>query len=171
MADRTYRYTVVDTVLGPASIAGSSAGLCLVILPGLDKPELRALMEFKLPGAVEGERGLKIAAADLARFFETGRPPRPSIRLDLDGVGEFRKAVYDALREVPAGETVTYAELARSIGRPGAHRSVGTAVSRNPVPLFVPCHRVVRSDGSLAGFTPEGGIELKATMLALEGGR
>jgi methylated-DNA-[protein]-cysteine S-methyltransferase len=84
-------------------------------------------------------------------------------------VGTFRRAVYEALREVEPGETVTYAELAGRIGRPGAHRSVGTALSRNPAPVFVPCHRVVRSDGGLGGFTAEGGLALKREMLTLEG--
>ncbi len=168
MVIREIRTTIFDTVKGPAAVAGSNAGLCLVILPGLGRRALRAEVRRRLPDAPESDRGLKTAASAVARYFESGKLPKKSLRLDLEGVGNFREAVYEALAEVGAGETVTYSELARRIGRPGAHRSVGTALSRNPVPLFVPCHRVLRADGGLGGFTAEGGLELKAFMLALE---
>jgi len=162
-------YTIVDTVRGPAAVAGSRDGVCLVILPGLAKKALRAEVLRRLPDAVDGSKGLKVAAGAVARYFESGRLPKKPIRVDLCGVGVFREAVYGALMGVGPGETVTYAELAARIGRPGAHRSVGTALSRNPIPLFVPCHRVIRRDGGMGGFTAEGGVELKECMLALEG--
>ena len=168
MVIREIRTMIFDTVKGPAAVAGSSAGLCLVILPGFSRRELRSELRRRLPDSVESDRGLKAAAAAVALYFKGGRLPKKSPRLDLDGVGEFRRAVYGALAQVGAGETVTYSELAQRIGRPGAHRSVGTALSRNPIPLFVPCHRVLRADGGLGGFTAKGGLELKAFMLALE---
>ena len=171
MVIREIHATIFDTVKGPAAVAGSSAGLCLVLLPGLGRRALRAEVRRRLPDAVESDRGLKTAAAAVARYFESGSLPKTRVRLDLEGVGNFRREVYEALCEVAPGETVTYSELARRIGRPAAHRSVGTALSRNPVPLFVPCHRVIRTDGGLGGFTAEGGIELKECMLALEGNR
>ena len=169
MTNSEWRYRILETKEGPAALVGGPAGIAAVILPGLGKAALRRKIARRFPDAIEGEKGLKAAGAALARYFETGKDPKGAFRLDLDGVGEFRRSVYDALREIPPGETVTYAELARRIGRPGAHRSVGTALSRNPLPVFVPCHRVVRSDGGLGGFTAEGGIDLKARMLALEG--
>jgi len=169
MTTTDLRYRVVDTREGPAALVAGAAGLRAVILPGLPRAALEKEVGRRFPGAVEGERGLKSAGAALVRYFESGREPPDRIRLDLDGVGEFRRRVYEALRAIPPGDTVTYAELARRIGKPGAHRSVGTALARNPVPVFVPCHRVVRSDGGLGGFTAEGGVELKARMLALEG--
>jgi len=163
------RFLIFDTARGPAALVGGRAGIREVVLPGLARAALRREVVRRHPDAEEDGTGLRQAAAAVRRFFETGRLTGRPPRLDLEGVGDFRRRVYEALREVPRGGTVTYGELARRIGRPGAHRSVGTAVSRNPVPLFVPCHRVVRSDGSLAGFTPEGGVELKRAMLELEG--
>lgn len=163
------RIMIFDTVKGPAAVAGGSRGVCLLILPGLGRKALREELRRRLPDAMEGSRGLKTAAGVVARYFETGRLPKKPVRVDLSGVGEFREAVYEALRGIGPGETVTYSELAARIGRPGAHRSVGTALSRNPVPLLIPCHRVIRRDGGMGGFTAEGGVELKESMLALEG--
>jgi methylated-DNA-[protein]-cysteine S-methyltransferase len=163
------RTLIFDTCHGPAAVAGGAAGLKVLILPGLARKALAEEVTRRLPKAVSGERGLLTAARVVARYFETGRLPAKTPRLDLEGVGEFRRTVYEELCRIPAGSTVTYAELARRIGRPGAHRSVGTALSRNPLPIFVPCHRVIRSDGGMGGFTAEGGVELKQTMLALEG--
>jgi methylated-DNA-[protein]-cysteine S-methyltransferase len=85
-----------------------------------------------------------------------------------DEITEFRRTVYEALRTVPLGETVSYGELAAMAGKPGAARAVGTAMADNPVPIVVPCHRVVASDG-LGGFG--GGVELKKTLLKLERAR
>ena len=170
MVNSETRYVIFDTAKGPAAVAGGSNGLCLVILPGLSRKALRAEVLRRLPDVVSGDHGLKAAALAVTRYFVTGRLSMRRIRLDFDGVGDFRREVYEALGEVAVGETVTYSELARRIGRPAAHRSVGTALSRNPLPLFVPCHRVVRTDGGLGGFTAEGGIELKECMLALEEG-
>jgi O-6-methylguanine DNA methyltransferase len=168
MSSEEVRYAILDTRFGPAAVVTGSAGLLRVRLPGLGRRELRARIRGEFPDAAESRRGLARACGAVERFFATGRTPGRAIPLDLEGVGPFRRAVYDALRETSRGETVTYAELARRIGRPGAHRSVGSALARNPVPLFVPCHRVLRGDGGLGGFTAEGGIELKRKMLALE---
>lgn len=85
--------------------------------------------------------------------------------LDLGGT-PFQRAVWDALLAIPAGETATYAELARAVGRPAAVRAVGAAVGRTPVAIVVPCHRAVGSDGSLTGYA--GGLERKRALLALE---
>jgi methylated-DNA-[protein]-cysteine S-methyltransferase len=163
------RFEIVTTAFGPAAVVGGTDGVAGVVLPGLDRRGLAREVRRRWPGAKEDGRGLRLAAGALRRYFESGRLTGRPVKLDLSGVGEFRAGVYEALREIPPGETVTYAELARRVGRPGAHRSVGTALSRNPVPVFVPCHRVVRTDGGMGGFTAEGGIELKRKMLELEG--
>lgn len=86
--------------------------------------------------------------------------------LDLRGT-PFQQEVWSALRRIPAGQTVTYAELARRVARPGAARAVGSAVARNPASIVVPCHRVVGSDGGLTGYA--GGVQRKAWLLAHEG--
>jgi methylated-DNA-[protein]-cysteine S-methyltransferase len=165
------RYRILETTFGPAAVAGGRAGVASVLLPGGSRPGLVREILRRHPGAVEDARCHAAASRALAGYFRTGRLAAAAVRLDLSGVGGLRADVYAALRQVPAGETVTYAELACRIGRPGACRSVGTALSRNPLPVFVPCHRVLRTDGGLGGFTAEGGVERKRAMLRLEGVR
>jgi methylated-DNA-[protein]-cysteine S-methyltransferase len=101
----------------------------------------------------------------------TGEPagarPRPSIAISFRSGSPFQRRVWDELRTIPRGTTVTYAELAARIGMPRAARAVGAAVARNPISIVVPCHRVVGADGSLTGYA--GGVERKRALLALEG--
>ena len=92
-----------------------------------------------------------------------------AVPLDERGIDAFRRAVYAALREIPAGTTRSYGEVARAIGRPDGARGVGTALARNPFPIIVPCHRVVAAKGALTGFSAPGGLATKRRMLELEG--
>ncbi|HEU5299686.1 MAG TPA: MGMT family protein, partial [bacterium] len=89
--------------------------------------------------------------------------------VDLSLVGPFQRKVLESLRRIPKGQVRTYREIAREIGQPGATRAVGTACARNPIPLIIPCHRVVRSDGGLGGYSLKGGISLKQRLLESEG--
>lgn len=91
------------------------------------------------------------------------------VALDLDSVEPFARQVYAAAREIPAGQTRTYGEIANAVGQPGAAQEVGQAMSRNPVPIIVPCHRVAAAGGKLGGFSAPGGPATKARLLALEG--
>lgn len=91
------------------------------------------------------------------------------IRLNLRGIPDFRRRVYEAAREVPPGTTVTYGELASRIGQPGAARAVGRALGCNPFPIVVPCHRVIAANGRSGGFSAPGGVVTKLRMLAIEG--
>jgi O-6-methylguanine DNA methyltransferase len=101
-----------------------------------------------------------------ARYF-AGEQERFTLRLDRRFMTPFQHQVFDVLLEVPAGQIVTYRELAHAIGRPRASRGVGSAMAHNPLPILVPCHRVVRSDGTLAGYAA--GVHIKEYLLALEG--
>ena len=92
-----------------------------------------------------------------------------AIVLDEQGVDDFRRAVYAATRDIPAGTTRSYGEVARAIGRADGARDVGAALSRNPFPVIVPCHRVVAANGALTGFSAPGGLATKRRMLELEG--
>lgn len=110
----------------------------------------------------------RVAAVErqLGEYFARERD-RFQLPVDLEGMGEFQRSVLRAVRGVGYGQVVPYAELARRIRRPKASRAVGNALGRNPVAIVVPCHRVVRSDGSLGGYT--GGLEYKERLLVLEG--
>jgi len=91
------------------------------------------------------------------------------IVVDLDGAGLFARQVYEAVRNIPAGRTMTYGELATDMNRPTASRAVGQALGRNPIPLIIPCHRVLASGRKPGGFSAHGGVETKAKMLEIEG--
>jgi methylated-DNA-[protein]-cysteine S-methyltransferase len=93
------------------------------------------------------------------------------IVVDLDSAGPFARQVYEAARKIPAGRTVTYGELAKDMNRPTAARAVGQALGRNPIPLIIPCHRVLASGNKPGGFSAHGGVETKAKMLEIEGAR
>ncbi len=99
---------------------------------------------------------------------KSGEPLEINAELDLSFATPFQREVYQTLATVPYGETWSYGELAAAIGRPGASRAVGSANANNPVPLIVPCHRVIRADGALGGFSAPGGVGLKERMLELE---
>jgi methylated-DNA-[protein]-cysteine S-methyltransferase len=124
------------------------------------------------------------ASRYLAAPVTRGRPPRwlaeameAAVRrheafrgpVDLVRVGPFEREVLAALRRIPAGQVRTYRDIARALGEPGAARAVGTACARNPLPLLIPCHRVVRSDGGLGGYSLRGGVDLKRRLLQAEG--
>ncbi len=147
------RYDVVDTPVGPCAVAVRGGRICAVRFgrrPGL------AARRARLP---EVRRRV--------RDFFAGRGGRAP--LDLSGASAFERAVYRVARGIPPGRTLTYGEVARKAGRPGAARAVGRAMGRNRICLFIPCHRVVGAAGP-GGFSAPGGVALKRRLLALEGG-
>jgi AraC family transcriptional regulator, regulatory protein of adaptative response / methylated-DNA-[protein]-cysteine methyltransferase len=162
---RTLQVAVVPTSLGLVLVARGDGGLSAVFL-GDDDAALRADLAERYPSArvVEGDAATHALAARVARAVE--RPAERSDEpLDLQGTS-FQRRVWQALREIPAGTTTTYGELARRIGAPGSVRAVGTACGANPVSVLVPCHRVVRGDGALAGY--RWGLERKRALLDRE---
>lgn len=159
---------VFETKLGFGAIAWNDAGVARFNLPG---PKETA--KNRLGGATPTEPPPHIAAiVDQAqRYFAGERIDFDAIVLDLSHVDPFRRSIYEALRKVGFGETVTYGELAKRVGAsdPQAAQDVGVAMARNPVPLIIPCHRVLAAGGKLGGFSAPGRTETKRKMLALEG--
>lgn len=150
---------------GSLRLLATERGLCRVILPTEEGVE-RWVARF-LPGrtAVEGGRLLQEATEQLEHYW-AGRLHTFDLPLDLYGT-TFQKAVWQALQTIPYGQTWSYAQVAAAIGRPQATRAVGAAVAANPLPIVIPCHRVIRADGSLGGYG--GGVEMKRSLLRLEG--
>ena len=105
----------------------------------------------------------------MAALLEGRRDQLLDIELDLDDIGPFERSVYEVTRAIPPGETLTYGEVARRIGEPGAARAVGQALGANPLPIVIPCHRVLGAGGQLVGFSANGGTETKRRMLLIEG--
>jgi methylated-DNA-[protein]-cysteine S-methyltransferase len=161
-------YHVFETALGFAAIAWNAAGVTRFNLPG---PKDTATS--RLGGATPAEPPPHIAAiiGQARRYFAGERLDFSAIALDLSSVDPSRRAIYEALRKVGFAETVTYGELAKRVGanEPQAAQEVGVAMARNPVPLIIPCHRVLAAGGKLGGFSAPGRTEAKQRMLALEG--
>jgi O-6-methylguanine DNA methyltransferase len=159
----------VDTAIGSCRIASTEKGLAYVELPHASGWGLGGWLRRCVPGAdlVQAFAPNRVAVAQIREFLE-GKRAEFDIPLDLRGT-EFQQQVWSAVLEIPYAETRTYQDVARSVGRPRASRAVGGAVSANPVPLVVPCHRVVAAAGKLGGFG--GGLDLKARLLAMERSR
>lgn len=158
----------VESASGWWTLRASPAGLVSVDWPlESEQAALDALGAPAPPmGECAGSEELERAAEQLREYLE-GRRGSFDLRLDLTGLGPFTRAVLLACREIPAGECRTYGELAQAVGRPRAARAVGQAMARNPLPLVIPCHRVVGSQGRLTGFG--GGLCRKAELLGREG--
>jgi methylated-DNA-[protein]-cysteine S-methyltransferase len=167
----TVGYRIFKTDQGWVGLAATANGLVRSVLP----MGTRELVE----------RNITLPRATFNRLVA---PPEPAVRLltayfrgevvdlsgvalDLSGCSTFDRAVYSALLSIGRGAVITYGGLALRAGSPGAARAVGGAMSRNPVPPFIPCHRVVAGDGGMTGFSTEGGVALKRRLLEMEGAR
>jgi methylated-DNA-[protein]-cysteine S-methyltransferase len=163
-------YHLFETKLGFAGIAWSNNGITRFRLPDPDRKA--AAQQFK--GKTESQSPPPHVGAvmdDAERYFAGERIDFSEIGLDLTSVDPLRRTIYNALRKVSFGETVTYGELAKRAGvtAPQAAQDVGVAMARNPVPLIIPCHRVLAAGGKLGGFSAPGRTQTKERMLALEG--
>ncbi|WJY68688.1 methylated-DNA--[protein]-cysteine S-methyltransferase [Corynebacterium auris] len=153
-------WTVVHTPVGELMLVSSDAGLAHVVFECED---------FALRRSELGLSGAQAPGAEAARQLEeyfAGRRRSFDLALDWGAGGGFHRRVQRALAEIPYGETRTYSEFASHLGSPRAVRAVGAGCARNPLPIVSPCHRVVRSDGSLGGY--RGGLEVKQRLLELE---
>ena len=162
------RWRRFDSPFGAMRVAASGAGLvALSWQDESDDPFVAGLeRRYRSTPVVCDTDRLAPAEEQLTEYFGRRRP-RFDLLVDLTALGDFQRAVLDAASRLEFGETVTYTEIARRIGRPKASRAVGSALGRNPVPIIVPCHRVVRTDGTLGGYT--GGLRYKRTLLDIEG--
>lgn len=157
----------LDSPVGPLLVAATARGLVRVAFAVEDADAVFAELAALSPRILEAPARLDPYATALDGYF-AGRPLDPELPVDLALARGFRRTVLDRLREIPFGRTRSYAEVAAATGSPRAVRAVGTACARNPVPLLVPCHRVVRSDGRAGSY--RGGEPAKAYLLALERG-
>jgi methylated-DNA-[protein]-cysteine S-methyltransferase len=161
-------YAPLDTPMGVATVATTDSGLVRVMLPNEDRDRgLERIAEEISPRILEAPARVDLARRELDEYF-TGRRRAFDLDVDLRLLhGEFYRRVLGALAGVGFGETRTYGEVAALAGNPRAHRAAGTAVGSNPVPIVVPCHRVIRSGGELGNYG--GGPEMKRFLLELEG--
>jgi methylated-DNA-[protein]-cysteine S-methyltransferase len=160
-------YDVIDSPLGQLFIGGSGAGLHRIdfLDDGRDEAGRVALLERESGDAPARDPRAAAPAAEQLREYFASQREHFDVPLAARGT-EFQRRVWEALCSIPYGETASYGEIARAIGRPGASRAVGAANGRNPISIVVPCHRVVGAAGALTGYG--GGLDRKARLLSLE---
>lgn len=159
-------YRIVDTPVGKLLLAATDRGLVRVAYEREGHEAVLALLAERLsPRILEAPGRLGEAARQVEEYF-AGRRTSFDIPVDLSLSAGFRRTVLQHLSDIRYGSTESYGEVARAVGNPRAVRAVGSACATNPLPVVVPCHRVLRSDGSLGGYV--GGLDAKASLLRLE---
>ncbi len=181
-----YCYETIETAWGAFIVVFSDLGLVATYFPErsstvqsrsstaqsrtskVQSPAAEDRVLNDWPNAKRKRGCAKSLASDVRHYF-LGRVPSFDTPIDIASMTPFRQCVLEACRRVPYGQTASYQDLARAVGRPAATRAVGSTMAHNPIPLIIPCHRIVRSDGSLGGFSAADGVSLKRRMLRLEG--
>lgn len=170
-----HSYHLFETSLGWMGIAWSDAGITRVQIPERDRDASERRLK-RLSGDAITEVTSTNLPADIAvvvdhlvRYAAGEAVDFSGIAVDLSGVDPFQLAIYDAARQLGFGETVTYGGLAAAAGYPGEARDTGQALGKNPVPIIVPCHRIVAAGGKIGGFSAPGGSRTKEKLLAMEG--
>lgn len=165
--------SLFESSSGWGAVISGVAGIREVLLPfGWETREkLVASLETTFPWAADvgSDTASDEAAARLTRYFRGEAVNFTDLPLDLSPFTPFQAAVYRVVAEIPYGRVMTYREVAVAVGRAGAARGIGGAMGRNPVPVIIPCHRVVGSSGSMTGYSAPGGITSKLWLLRLEG--
>ncbi|MCE9523696.1 MAG: methylated-DNA--[protein]-cysteine S-methyltransferase [Alphaproteobacteria bacterium] len=166
-------FTLFATPIGTCALAWGERGIVGASLPSSGEAETRARMRARYPGAAETEAPPDIArTVDDIRALLEGKPTDLAhVALDMHGVPDFHRRVYDAARAIPPGQTLTYGELAEKLEAPDAARAVGQALGANPFPIIVPCHRILAAGGKTGGFSAPGGTTTKMRMLTIEGAK
>jgi methylated-DNA-[protein]-cysteine S-methyltransferase len=158
------RWTVLDSPIGDLSVAVDDVGVCGVHF-GWVESAVTGPGDGRSPVEPGDEPWLVAAVAELRAYFD-GELTEFTVPLSVRRGSEFERAVWREMSKIPYGETRTYGEVAATLGDPGAARAVGTACNRNPIPVIVPCHRIVGAGGKLVGFA--GGLPIKRHLLELE---
>lgn len=163
------KYVIFQTKWGYFGLAGAESALSRTCLPGPKRRKTETRLLQDLPDAQFDKTFFKSLQDQIAAYYE-GECVNfsPEIPVSLNGFRTFGASVLKKCRQLQFGQTISYAGLAEKSGSPAASRAVGGALAKNPLPLIVPCHRVLRADGNLGGFSAPGGIAVKQKMLELE---
>jgi methylated-DNA-[protein]-cysteine S-methyltransferase len=166
----TIQFACFETALGTGAIAWTEQGVCGVELPEPDPARLRARFLRRLRGASESEPPAWILEVTrrIVALLQGESVDLSWVTLDLDRVAPFERRVYAVTRTIPAGQTMSYGQIARQLGDVRLARDVGQALAHNPCPIIVPCHRVIATGGKLGGFSARGGVGTKQRLLQIE---
>ena len=164
---RDFIWSSFSSQIGVVYIASTEKGVCKISIPGQTKKDFLAWLEKHADGGTitESKRKHKTVVDQLNRYF-TRRLVKFNVRLDVIGT-EFQRNVWKELKKVRYGTSISYRDLAQRVGKPKAAQSVGRANGANPLPIIIPCHRIVGSDARLVGYAA--GIKTKEFLLRLEG--
>lgn len=167
------RYMLFPTAFGTCGIAWRDGGLTRLQLPERDVSATERRIAGRAIAASPDDKPqwVQWAIISLQRYFAGRSIDFSSILVDLERCSPFHQRIYAALREIAWGKTTTYGALAATVGSPDAARAIGQAMGRNPVPIIIPCHRVLASGGRIGGFSAPGGATTKERLLVLEGVR
>ncbi len=138
-----------------------------VVTIGMDVEDVAAFIDDVAPGIVMDEKRIASVLQALEEYF-AGERSTFDVSVDLKNITPFRREVLAATAQIPYSEVRSYGDIARAIGRPNASRAVGQALGANPIPIIIPCHRVIGSNGKLTGFSSPGGLDTKSRLLLLE---
>jgi methylated-DNA-[protein]-cysteine S-methyltransferase len=164
-------YALFSTPIGTCGIAWGERGVVTIQLPEASERETRVRMLRGRANAREEQPPPHIQRGidEIVALLSGGENDLADIQLDMRGVPDFHRRVYEIARTIPVGDTSTYGNIATKLGDPTVARAVGQALGRNPFPIVIPCHRVLAANGKLGGFSGGGGNATKLRMLAIEG--
>ena len=166
-------FALFDTDIGPCGIAWGGRGVTGVQLPEASEARTRARLVRRYPHAREAPPPADVRRVidGIVALLRGEASDLSAAALDMDGVSEFDRRVYDVARGIAPGATLSYGEIAARLGERGLARDVGQALGRNPFPLIVPCHRVLAAGGKAGGFSANGGVTTKLRLLTIERAR
>ena len=168
--ENIFKYAIFLTAWGWAGFAADQKGLRIFILPEESEKDVlfKIRKELKCNNLFEDNRGWGSLIKKVKEYYTGKKVDFTDYQLNLDDYTDFQKEILQTVRKIPYGEIRSYKEAAEAAGYPRAYRAVGNTMKNNPLPLVVPCHRVIKSDGSLGGFSGKEGIALKRKMIDLE---
>lgn len=161
-------YRVFSTEFGWCGVVAGGSGIVRVYLPESQQQVLEQRICVMFPSAVAAQNGLSEIAHRMQAYFRGRHTDFKQVHLDFTGATGFQRQVWQQTRRVPYGETRTYSWIAGNVNNPNAQRAVGTALGKNPFPVIVPCHRVIRKTGGMGGFSAADGVDMKKKLLTLE---
>ena len=167
-AEMLFYDVVSSTPFGPIYIAVTKQGIAALGFDNSEENFIARLQKHHRAPIVHSPQHVKEAVSQLRDYF-SGQREVFDLPLDLRSLTSFQRNVLTTIQEIPVGETISYGGLARRIGKPGSARAVGRALGSNPIPIVIPCHRVLAADGSLGGYSGRGGVSTKQALLELEG--
>lgn len=166
-------FTLFETAIGTCAIAWGERGIVAAHLPEPDTTAMRARMHQRFPAEAESEPTTEArhAIGGIVALMQGEPRDLLEVALDMEGLPDFNRRVYDVARAIPPGQTLTYGEVAAKLGSPGSARAVGRALGANPFPIIVPCHRILAAGAKAGGFSAPGGTTTKMRMLTIEGAK